>query len=380
MITMNHHVTTIAQALREEVELLVAGGPLPTIEPGMYLDLFDVVVLGEGETTFLEIVQHHLHQTSWEETKGIAFRKKDKQIQRTAPRPHNSDLDSIPFPARDLFPNAKYQWYWRTFHKYTVSSMISTRGCPYICDFCSSPVFGQSYRERSPQNVVQEMANIHNMGYDRIFFSDDSFTQNSKRVADICHLLIENHPEIQWMCLSRADRLSPKIANLMAQAGCRQIFFGIESGNQQILQTMGKHITPALAKKAVESAHQAGIQTGGFFILGYPGETNLTLLDTLRFSSNLPLDYLSYSFPYPIYGTGLYQRVQHQITNPEWRKQRGSATKHDLLFKGPFSQTKLRFAMVKGMVQHRLRKNGPVGQASAHVFESITDRIITFLR
>ncbi len=380
MVTINHHAIVIAQHFRPKVELLVAGGPLPTLVPEEFLDVFDVVVLGEGEETLLELVKTYFQNSSMAQVDGIAFNGTGAQVKINNRRTFIKPLDSLPLPARDLFPNAQYQWYWQTFHKYTASSMISTRGCPYLCDFCSNPVFGQSYRERSARNVVKEMMQIRDLGYDRVFFTDDCFTQNPRRVAEICELLLYEKQDVEWMCLSRADHLSKKLAKLMHKSGCQRIFFGIESGNQRILNIIGKRITPNQARRAVENAQEAGIETGGFFILGYPGETNETLLETINFSSRLPLDYLSYSFPYPIYGTGLYSRVQNQITKPDWRKQRGSATRHDLLFTGRFSEKKLRLAMYTGLAQHRLRQYGALGRASANVLEKFSKRVLTLVR
>jgi anaerobic magnesium-protoporphyrin IX monomethyl ester cyclase len=379
MVTINHHVIAIAQKLCSNVELLVAGGPLPTLVPEEFLDTFDVVVLGEGEETFLEVVNHHFKGHSFLQVKGIAYTGTGTKVHTNPRRKFIRHLDALPLPARDLFPNVQYQWYWRTFHGYMASSMISTRGCPYLCDFCSNPVFGQSYRERSAENVVEEMKQIRDLGYDRVFFTDDCFTQNPKRVAEICDILLREHVDVEWMCLSRADHLSPQLASKMRTAGCRRIFFGIESGNQRILSIIGKRITPTQAQRAVENAQRAGIETGGFFILGYPGETNDSLVETLQFSSRLPLDYLSYSFPYPIFGTGLYSRVQNQITEPDWRKQRGSATRHDLIFKGTFSEQKLRLAMYTGLAQHWLRRNGPLGRATAEVTERVSSRVLRLI-
>jgi anaerobic magnesium-protoporphyrin IX monomethyl ester cyclase len=380
MVTINHHAIEVAKRLRHQAELLITGGPLPSLVPEEFLDTFDVIVLGEGEETFLELVEHHFTNTSWKQIQGIAYNGTGPQVIVNPRRQFISQLDSMPFPARDLFPNKQYQWYWQTFHQYTSSSMISTRGCPYLCDFCSNPVFGRSYRERSATNVVEEMIQIHALGYDRVFFTDDCFTQNPQRVSDICQILLQENIDVEWMCLSRADHLPLNLAKMMQKAGCRRIFFGIESGNQRILKIIGKRITPTQAQQAVEAAQQAGIETGGFFILGYPGETNETLIDTLKFSSRLPLDYLSYSFPYPIFGTGLYSRVQKQISQPHWRKQRGSASRHDLLFKGVFSQTKLRFAMYSGLAQHKLRQNGRIGHASAEVLERLTNQVLKVIR
>jgi anaerobic magnesium-protoporphyrin IX monomethyl ester cyclase len=166
----------------------------------------------------------------------------------------------------------------------------------------------------------------------------------------------------------------------MAQAGCVQIFFGIESGDERMLRVMKKRVVPLDVMRSVDSARRAGIATGGFFILGYPGESDSSLRETVRFSSSLGLDYLSYSFPYPIVGTGLYTKVRGRITRPDWRKQRGHASRHQLNFSGDFSETKLNFAKNKGLVQHLLRGKGPIGTAAAHVFEKLTDPIIPILR
>ena len=380
MVTINHHATDIAKQIRSNTELLVAGGPLPSVVPDEFLDVFDVVVLHEGEQTFLELVKRHLSGNPWHGVSGIAYANDNGGCHANQPRPFEMNLDSIPFPARDLFPNQSYQRFWQTHHGYTVTSQITTRGCPYLCDFCSNPVFGRSYRERSARNVVTEMEEIEKLGYDRVFFTDDCFTQNLNRVEEICEILIKEKLDLKWMCLSRADRLDRETARKMAQAGCVQIFFGIESGDERMLRIMKKRIVPLDVMKSIDSAKRAGIATGGFFILGYPGETDSSLLNTVRFSSSLSLDYLSYSFPYPIVGTGLYTKVRGRITRPEWRKQRGQASRHQLNFSGDFSETKLNFAKNKGLVQHLLRSKGTMGTAAAHVFERLTDPIIPFLR
>ncbi|MFX1484354.1 MAG: B12-binding domain-containing radical SAM protein [Promethearchaeota archaeon] len=379
MVTINHHATSLARELRTDAELLVAGGPLPSIVPEEFLDIFDVVVRHEGEQTFLELVRNHLNGETWHDVQGIAYLDKEGNYLSTPDRPFETNLDGLPFPARDLFPNKSYQYFWKHQHGYTVTSQITTRGCPYLCDFCSNPVFGQSYRERSAMNVVEEMREIENLGYDRVFFSDDCFTQNLRRVKEICDILVKEKLNLEWMCLSRADRLDEKTATMMAKAGCAQIFFGIESGDERMLKVMNKRIVLNDVERAISSAKHAGISTGGFFILGYPGESNASLLNTLRFSSSLALDYLSYSFPYPIIGTGLHTKVRKRITRPEWRKQRGKASRHQLLFAGDFSETKLRLAKYKGLAQHLLRQRGEVGVATAHVLEKMTDPLIPIL-
>lgn len=379
MVTMNHYAINIAQALHQEAELIVAGGPLPSLAPDTFMDVFDVVVVGEGENTFLELVTCQLTGKSWNEIPGIIFKSSTGTICKTEPRNKISNLDILPFPARDLFPNDEYKLYWNTYHGFTATSMISTRGCPYHCDFCSNPVFGVSYRERTAKNVIDEMISIKELGYDRIFFQDDCFTLNSKRTREICNFLIDQKLDIEWMCLSRADHLGTELSKIMAKAGCRRVFFGIESGNERMLKVINKKIDLSEARHAVNAAKAAGMETGAFFILGYPNETMASLLETVRFSSKLPLDYLSYSFPYPIPGTGLYNRVKDRITVPEWRKQRGKAGRHELLFKSEFSAKKLNFAQYKGLFQHWLRSRGNLGKSAADVFEIITDKVLILI-
>jgi len=379
MVTMNHHAIRIARSVRDEVPLIVAGGPLPSLSPESFLDTSDIVVRHEGEETFLELVERIQGDEDWHDIRGIAYRNKKGKIIVNESRPYIAELDTIPHPARELFPNEMYQKYWNRYHGYTATSMMSTRGCPYVCDFCSNPVYGRSYREMSAQSVVEEMRQIEELGYDRVFFQDDCFTLNPDRVEEICDLLTSSDVSLDWMCLSRADTLTSNMAEKMARAGCVRVFFGIESGNERMLQVMNKQINLDSVTRAVYAAKQADIETGGFFILGYPGETDDSLLDTLRFSSRLLLDYLSYSFPYPIVGTGLHTKVRAKITDSEWKKQRGKADRHQLLFKGDFSEKKLRFAQYKGTIQHYLRKRGAVGRSAADVFEMVTDKILRML-
>ncbi len=376
MVTMNHHAIDIAHMFKDEVELLIAGGPLPTLTPDTFLEVFDVVVMGEGEETLVELLDQFLSGQPWHNVYGIAFKSIEGKMVSTRRREHIKNLDSLPFPARDLYPNAAYKRYWQQYHDFTATSMISTRGCPYHCDFCSNPVFGVSYRERSARNVVDEMKSIHKLGYDRVFLQDDCFTHNPRRTREICNQLIEENCNIDWMCLSRADHIGAELATIMAHAGCKRVFFGIESGNERVLKIIGKKIVLSDARHAVKAVKAAGMETGAFFILGYPGDNDESLLDTIRFSSHLPLDYLSYSFPYPIPGTGLYNRVKDRITVPEWRKQRNKAGRHDLLFDGGFSAKKLRLAQYKGLIQHKLHMSGRISVTAERLFERVTDKLL----
>ncbi len=378
MFSMKEEANRMADLLRNNCDLLVVGGPLSTTNPGDFLDHFDVAVMGEGEETMLQIARMFEAGLSLSTVDGIAFKDKNS-IKNTAPRSFIKDLDAIPFPSRDLFDNQSYKDYYRRNFGYTTSSIMTSRGCPFNCDFCSRPVFGNDFRSRTAMNIVEEIDEIKSLGYSRIWFADDCFTLGQKRLIDICDKLIDRHVNLGWECLSRVDTIDREVAAKMKQAGCIRVFFGIESGNDDVLRIMKKQVTAAQAAKAVRVCNEAGIRVGAFFIVGYPGESEKSLLDTLRFSSSLDLDYLSFTLPYPIPGTMLFERVRNKMFAEDWSEPKGlSLVKHGLLFKSPLSESKLKLAIMKGMSQFYLRKYlghktyGVVGK----LFENSTDALL----
>ncbi|MCZ7358053.1 MAG: radical SAM protein [Candidatus Methanoperedens sp.] len=375
MVTMRDNALRIARALknRPDKPLLVAGGPFPTSEPGKFLDDFDIVVLREGEQTMLELVKTHLAGQGFSGIKGIALRDESGTI-RMDLREYEENIDSIPHPARDLFENKKYMRYWEKKFGYTCTPVLTTRGCPYNCDYCARPVFGNRYRERSFQDVVSEIEEVLELGYSRIWFSDDVFTLNKERIMELCDEIKRRRLVFRWDCLCRVDNVNFELFKNMRDAGCARVLFGIESGDNGVLSMLKKRFTVAEAQSAVSAAKKAGIEAGTFFIVGYPGETEETILRTIRFSTHLPSDYLSYTLPYPLPGTALYKRLEDRLTRDEWKM----AGHNLLMFRGDFSQVKLRFAINKGMIQHRLRKNGYVRLADG--FEAVTDGVFRMLR
>jgi anaerobic magnesium-protoporphyrin IX monomethyl ester cyclase len=329
------------------------GGPLPTLGPAGYLDVFDVAVLGEGEASMAEIAEWHGKGIDLSGVDGIAYRH-NGVVKFTSPRKHVEDLDSLPFPARDLFDNEAYKRHYMRRFGYSISPLITSRGCPFSCDFCSRPVFGQSFRARSASNVVDEVEEIVGLGYDRVWFADDCFTLNRERLMVVCDELVKRGVRVSWECLSRVDTMDREVAVKMRRAGCVRVFFGIESGTDEVLGLMQKQITVEQARKAVHNAKQAGLKVGAFFILGYPGENDETVLDTVRFASGLPLDYLSFTLPYPIPGTALFERVKGNggFVVDDWEEPKNWALiRHKLLCNSGFSESKLKFAIGKAHVQ-----------------------------
>ncbi len=391
MFTMREESMRMARRLREECDLMVVGGPLPSVEPEPFLEAFDVVAVGEGEQTMLEIARNgdggdlrDVNGIRYRESGGRLVRASDQggaEVVCTQPREFIPNLDSIPYPARDLFENEAYMGYYRRRRWKPSTSIMSSRGCPFSCDFCSRPVFGGTFRERSPGNVAGEVEEALSLGYDRVFFQDDCFTLNKGRVHSFCDEVEKRGLEFDWECLSRVDTIDEDAATRMREAGCRRIFFGLESGSEEILKIMNKRTTPEQGRRAVEAATSAGIKTGAFFIIGYPGETDETMLETLRFASSLPLDYLSFSFPYPIPGTGLYERVKGRLNEGRPEPRQRGLIHHELIYASDFSERKLRFAVTKAMAQFYVRRY--MGAASAPLFkplERITDGLLRAMK
>ena len=383
MFSMKRKALEFARTFRDNCELLVAGGPQPTANPKDFLDEFDVAVVGEGEQTIVELAEHFERDADLSKVNGIAYSVgTEGKVKLTPSRGFIQNLDGIPFPARKSFDNKAYMTYYSKNFGYTTTSIMTSRGCPFQCDFCSRPVFGKHFRTRSASNIVDEMKEVDALGYDRLWFADDCFTLDRKRLIDICNEIIQKRVSIGWECLSRVDTVDTTVAHKMKQAGCVRMFFGIESGNNRILSLMNKQITTQQAEKAVKAANKAGIQVGAFFIVGYPGEDRKTVLDTIKFASSLPLDYLSFTLPYPIPGTPLYERVRNTVIDDEWEEPKGlSLVKHKLMFHSTFSEGMLKFAIAKGMAQFYAKKYlGTSGyKLIGEPFEMLTDKMFEHL-
>jgi anaerobic magnesium-protoporphyrin IX monomethyl ester cyclase len=385
MVSMLDECLWFAKQLRECSKFLVAGGPLPTCDPETFLKYFDVVVSGEGEQTMLDLLRAYEEESELNKIPGIVYRTdsdwpaKGKLIY-TPERGYTKELDQIFFPAREMLPNDSYIQYGKKKYGYSITTVMSTRGCPYRCEFCSNVVFGGSYRERSPENVVDEIEAVLALGYDRISFADDVFTMKKDRVIRVCQEIKRRGLHFNWECLGRVDALDYPTALEMKEVGCTRIFFGIESGNDHILELMNKKITTAQAREAVNDAHRAGLQVGAFFIICYPGDTNETVLRTLNFATSLPLDYLGLSMPYPLPGTELYKRTKDQIKR-DWHPEDSLFASHVLIYDAEFSETKMWYAIMKGRVQFEInRRTGKLASLILNLFEKPTDAIFKVLR
>ena len=371
MITMQDEALSLAADLRGK-RLTIVGGPYPSGDPDAFLDAFDLVAVGEGEETIVEVMRH-LDDRRFEEVRGLVFRR-GGEVVRTPGRPKLKELD-LPLPYRDDLPNQEYIRYWRRHWKQATTPVMTTRGCPFRCEFCHKPVFGDLFRSRPAESVVEEMEQVAELGYDHVWMSDDLFTLNYRRTSELCEAIEAARLPLTWECLSRVTHVDVELFRQMRAAGCTRVFFGIESGDQEVLRQMHKGITPAQSLDAVRACVEAGVKAAGFFMVGDLGETGESLVSSINFSSlELPLDYVSYTIAYPLPGTRFYERVKERRQEGEWHRVRHNR----LLFNSDFSERKLRLAIYKGAVQHRLRRLGLAPAARA--FQLATDPVLRALR
>jgi len=301
--------------------IVVLGGPHATFTSKQTLKEckhIDIIVKGEGEAITKELIEKIEKGASLNEVKGITFRKQNEII-GTEPRPFVKDIDVIPFPSWELIPMHLYK-----FNGVKYATMLTSRGCPFKCSFCSSSkLFGGYWRGRSPKNVLEEMKTLYEKYSIRnIEFIDDTFTLNQERAERICDEIIREGLDINWGASSRVDTLSKKLVEKMKKAGCWIIFLGIESGSQKILDAIGKRITLEQVKKAVKILKDAGIQVLGSFIIGFLQDTKETIKETIKFAKSLNLDYAEFSILTPYPGTLIYDyaKKNNMLLTEDWSK------------------------------------------------------------
>jgi radical SAM superfamily enzyme YgiQ (UPF0313 family) len=221
-----------------------------------------------------------------------------------------SNLDEIPLPAYHLFPMNLYRPPVTKYRRLPTFSIISSRGCPFSCSFCCNAVHGKKLRQRSVANVMEELYQLRdNFGARGIVFQDSSLCQNKKWVYELCEAMLASGIGLEWSCLARVEQVDLHLLTRMKQAGCWQISYGIESGNQKTLDFLRKNITLAQTEAAIAVAHKAGIQVRATYMLAVPGETREDILNTIRFAKKLGTMFASFLVTIPFPGTVLYEQT-----------------------------------------------------------------------
>jgi anaerobic magnesium-protoporphyrin IX monomethyl ester cyclase len=326
MVSLTGNTLRVAAALRERLPdaLLVAGGPLPTVFPGRFLPHVDLVFRGGADVRFPAVCRDHVARGATRYDLGglplatYAGRTADGGgLRSDNPPVHHSqeEIAAFPLPDRGDFDHRAYQAAWASTGR-RPATLIATLGCPYGCEFCSKPVFGEAVRLRPLDRVLAEVEDIVRLGYDGLWIADDTFTLRRDYLEGFCRRVAPLR--LTWSCLSRANGIDPATARLMRASGCRRVYLGLESGSQATLDLMRKRMTLEQSVRAATVYRDAGIEVAAFFIVGYPGETVADIEKTLAFALELPLAEISFNVPMPLPGSALWERLGGRDEGRDW--------------------------------------------------------------
>ncbi|MGV3698189.1 B12-binding domain-containing radical SAM protein [Flavobacterium sp.] len=324
---------------------IVLGGPDVTYNIENYLKAgADFLVIGEGEETTFELYNAIVGNSNFHEVDGIAFLE-NNSIVRTNPRTKFRELDELPLPNREAINMYHYLETWKNNHGESSMTISTQRGCPYTCKWCSTAVYGQSYRRRPAHLVAQEMKMLKEQyNPDAIWFVDDVFTISHKWLTAFHEEVVKQNAQIRFECITRAERLNDEILRLLKEAGCFRIWIGAESGSQEIIDAMDRRVDVNHVKKIIQDTNAMGIETGTFIMLGYPGETEKNIEETIQYLKEAKPTHYTITVAYPIKGTSLYNEIEDRITQqPDWE----NSTDREIDFKRTYSRKYYHYAVSK---------------------------------
>lgn len=364
-------------------------------QPATYLDAgADAVISGEPEHTLAELVN------VWTDTGGEPGRVRGLVLRgdgagpgnllRTSPRPAIQELDELPFPAWDLVDVPRYREAWVGAHGRLSWNMVTSRGCPYGCNWCAKPVFGRTYAQRSPANVADELRSLRDVvGPDHVWFADDIFGLTPRWIEAFADAVRTRDAVTSFSIQSRVNLMTPGAVEALAHAGCEEVWMGVESGSQRVLDAMDKGSTVVQAREATRRLRAHGMRACWFIQLGYPGEEWPEILLTRDLLRDERPDDIGVSVAYPLPGTEFYRRVERQL-GPErhWRTSEDLA----MLFRGTYSTPFYRAARDllhdevsagpgadRGVLDVRwveLERREPEFRSSAPTLPGIRDRVV----
>lgn len=339
------NVLEITRRAREAGWTVILGGPEPANYPCEYLEAgAHVIVEGEGEAALEEVLlalRAHAPE-ALAQVRGIWFRDSSGRIVRTPPRPLIADLDSLPWPDRERVNLSRYLRVWREHHGASSLSLITARGCPYHCRWCSHSVFGKTHRRRSPEDVAAEVEwLLERYQPDMLWYADDVFTIHHGWILRYAEVMRQRKLRVPFECITRADRLTPQMADALAELGCFRLWIGSESGSQRILDAMERGVRVEQVREAIRLCRERGIQTGMFLMWGYEGEEIADIEATVAHVVDAQPDLFLTTVAYPIKGTPYYEDVAARLVLPgEW----SASTDRDYRIAGRHSRRFYQFA------------------------------------
>jgi len=324
-----HKAAKVAKDLKEvrpNITTLI-GGPHLTAVPEETIKLFpqfDVGVVGEGERSVIELLNALENREDLSKVKGLIYRK-DDQIINTGGAELLSDLDQLPIDAFDLLPEFP-QLYKSSVHKLgrlPTTSLVTSRGCPYLCRFCDNSMFGRKVRAYSSKKLLEIVKHlIDNYGIKDVFFNDDNFVMLKKRTTEFCEAIHRDNIDLTWGCYGRIDNIKDEgFLQMMKDAGCWRISFGMESGSQDILDFYRKNETLEQMERVAALTRKVGIKSKGFFMMGNFLETKETLQKTIDFAKRIKIDDFHVTFLTPFPGSEIYDLADDYGTfDKDWTK------------------------------------------------------------
>lgn len=324
---------------------IILGGPDVSYNLDNYLSTgADFLIIGEGEETTFELYQAIQNQTHLSVVNGIAYLENGNLV-KTPPRTKFRELDDLPLPNRDAIPNEKYLKTWKDNHGESSMTISTQRGCPYTCKWCSTAVYGQSYRRRPPHLVAQEMKMLKDKyNPDAIWFVDDVFTISHKWLTAFHEEVVKQNAQIRFECITRAERLNEEILKLLKEAGCFRIWIGAESGSQKVINLMDRRVDVNHVKKMIQDTNALGIETGTFVMVGYPGEDENDISETIQYLKEANPTHYTITIAYPIKGTSLYDEIEKDIlVKPDWEQ----STDREIDFKRNYPRKYYDYAVSK---------------------------------
>jgi radical SAM superfamily enzyme YgiQ (UPF0313 family) len=315
---------------------IVLGGPDVTYNTTNYLENgADFIVIGEGEVTMHELIVALETNTSLEMVDGLTFYDADGIEFKTKPRIMLKNVDELPIPNRDALDMKMYLKTWKDHHGQSAINVSTQRGCPYTCKWCSTAVYGQSYRRRSPKLVVQELKKIkEKYNPDTIWFVDDVFTVSHKWLFEMADEMDKQDIHIPFECITRAERMNEEVISTLKRMRCFRVWIGAESGSQKVIDAMDRRVSVETVRKMIQETRKQGIEAGTFIMLGYPGETEKDIKETVQHLKVSNPDYFTITKAYPIKGTGLYEEVKSTTTKDlDWNL----STDRDIDFKRSYN-------------------------------------------
>lgn len=359
------NVLKLISYIRSRSELqktkIILGGPEVRNHKEKFLEYgADVIVFGEGELTMLELARLYEKgpEPDLQQVQGIAF-KNSEEVMITDERPLIKDIDTLPFPNRKKIDLQQYFEAWKQKHGMSMVNVNTMRGCPYSCKWCSRAVYGSSYRRRSPALVVDEIEWLKaNYQFDMIWFVDDVFTISHKWLREFSDEVKARKMKMPYEIITRSDRVTGEVLQLLKESGCARVWIGAESGSQKVIDAMDRRVQVEQVREAIRAVKSFGMEAGTFIMLGYPGEDESDIKETLAHLKYSDPDLFTITVAYPIKGTPLYSEVEHLFTESlPWE----STTDRDIDFKRRYKRAYYNRAIqwINSEMEYQRRKNEP---------------------